>query len=572
MSRGLTLVPLVLIASLAPLCSVQAQLASATQAGQVPGAAQMLRDLPPQTDMPALPALAPLAPLTPLAATQAAPEPSFVLKQVQVRGATALTPQRIAQTAEPFIGKTLSDQDLGALVAALRQRYDSIGLMLVKVGFPTQDVSKGLLTLDVVEPTLARITLPQGEGAPITSDRVQGLLSFFDVKAGGLLNTSALERVMFALNDTPGVQAKAALTPAGDEGVYNLSIALQARRAWDASLAEDNQGVVYAGRWRTTALARLNNPLGIGDNLDFQGLLSNSAGVKVGRLAYELPVGYTPARLSVAYAKVGYSLAGDFADLEAHGTARVLESNLSYPLIRSRTRTLMARVGAESKGLVDKLDAFESRSDKRILGVVAGLNYESRDNAMGGGFNGASVQFHWGHLRIRSEADQVYDASLGDYGTAGRFGKVELQYSRLQSVGRALSLYANVSQQLATRNLDPAEKISLGGPRGVRAYPTAEGASDEATLLTSELRYWVNRNLTVFALYDWAKGQLKRDGNPADLSDNHIQLHGAGVGLVATYPDWVTVKATLAWRGQRRAESEPSNDKPRLYVQALHTF
>jgi len=347
---------------------------------------------------------------------------------------------------------------------------------------------------------------------------------------------------------------------------------VQPRRWWDASIAEDNQGVSYAGRWRTTGLARLNNPLGIGDNLDLQLLRSNSGGVSVGRLAYELPVFYTPARLSVAFARVSYGLAGSFSDLEANGTARVAEANLTYPLIRSRSRTLMARVGAESKNLTDRLDAYELRGDKRVLAGVAALNYESRDNVWGGGFNGASVQFNWGHLRFKTLADRQYDASFGEYNTAGRFEKVALQYSRLQAVAPRVSLYASASQQLASRNLDAAEKMSLGGPRGVRAYPTAEGASDEALLVTSELRYWLNRNWTVFALYDWAKGERQREVLPADIERNKILLRGAGLGIVASYPEWVTLKATVAWRGKRRAETESSNDKPRLYLQAQHTF
>jgi hemolysin activation/secretion protein len=368
------------------------------------------------------------------------------------------------------------------------------------------------------------------------------------------------------------VQAKASLSPAGDEGVYNLAIQVQPLRSWDASLQLDNHGMSDAGRWRTTGLVRLNNPLGIGDNIDFQGLLSDAGGVKVGRLAYELPVAYTPARLSVAYARVGYGLGGDLAQYGAHGTARVFETNLTYPLIRSRNRTLMARVGAESKSLSDKLDAFDWVTDKRVVAGLAGLTYESRDGVLGGGFNSASAQLHWGQLRFKDARSATDDAALGDYNTAGHFGRVELQYSRLQGISREVSLYVNASQQLASRNLDAAEKMTLGGPKGVRAYSSAEGASDEASLVTSELRYWIDRNWTVFALYDWGKGRRIRELDPASTAENDIQLRAAGLGVVATYPNWATVKATVAWRGSRRAETDTSKDKPRLYVQAQHSF
>lgn len=566
-----SLTSLALIAALTPVSQAVAQSAAVAAAAQpTPGAGDMLRDLPgAQPKMPTLPELAPLADT---AKVEKAPDVSFVLTELKVPGATVLTPQQIAGVAEPYIGKPMNEQQLGALVAALRKRYEDKGYTLVSIGFPSQDVSKGVLTVNVIEPKLGRVQVPLGADAPVTEARINGLMSFFNVQSGGVLSTQSLERVMFALNDTPGVQAKASLSPAGDEGVYNLSIQVQPRRSWDASVQLDNHGMADAGRWRTTGLVRLNNPLGIGDNLDVQGLLSDAGGVKVGRVSYELPVGYTPARLSVAYAKVDYGLGGDLSFFGAHGTARVAESNLTYPLIRSRNRTLMARVGAESKNLTDELDLINSRGDKRILAGLAGLTYESRDNWMGGGFNNASAQFHWGHLRFKDTADREVDAARGDFNTVGRFGKVELQYSRLQGISREVSLYASASQQLASRNLDAAEKMTLGGPRGVRAYSSAEGASDEATLVTSELRYWIDRNWTVFALYDWAKGRRSRDVSEADVAGNDIQLHAAGLGVVATYPNWATIKATVAWRGPRRAQADTSNDKPRLFVQAQHSF
>ncbi|KGM40353.1 hypothetical protein JY96_10775 [Aquabacterium sp. NJ1] len=571
MSRAaVSLVPLALLAALMPLGSAQAQVASAAPA---PRAGDILRDVP--TEPSAMPALPNVAPLDAAAPVDKAPAVSFVLRRFEVHGATAFTPQQLSQLADPYVGKTLGEADLSALIGALRKRYEDAGLGLASIGFPTQDVSQGVLKVEVVEPRLARIQVPLGPDAPLSEARVRGLLNTFCLGSGRLLNTQSLERVMFALNDSPGVQAKATLSPSGDEGAYNLAIQVTPRRSWDASLAVDNQGVTYAGRWRVTGLLRFNNPLKIGDNIDLQTIQSSGGGVKVGRIAYELPVGYTPARLSVAYAQVNYALRGEFAYLNPYGEADVAEVNLSYPLVRARNRTVMARLGYDEKYMRDHL-TLDPLGDqvysKHVRSAVAGLNMESRDGFMGGGFNGASAQFHWGRLRLNSVEDQQNDADLGDLGHAGAFGKVELQYSRLQALARKVSLYASVSQQLASRNLDPAEKMSLGGPRGVRAYPGSEGASDEATLFTSELRYWLNPNWTVFALYDWAKGRRERDTTPVNFSSNDIQLRGSGLGVALTYPDIATIKATVAWRGTRPVETEPGNDKVRVFVQAQHAF
>lgn len=561
--------PLVLIVALTPIGQAVAQVASAAP---TPGAGDMLREVPVAPTMPALPEVPPLESQAPVAT---APAVSFVLREFNLRGNTVLTQNQISLLTDPYMGKPMTEKELSALLAALRQRYDGMGYTLVGIGFPTQDVSKGVLNVDVVEPKLARVQLPEAAGAPVTPERVKGLLSFFCLHAGGTLNTGALERVMFALNDTPGVQAKATLTPAGDEGVYNLAIEMQPRRSWDASVGVDNHGIEYAGNVRTTGMVRWNNPLGIGDNIDVQGLLSNTSGVRVGRASYELPVFYTPARFSMAFARVGYSLGGTFKSLDAFGTARVFETNLTYPLMRSRSRTLMVRLGTESKNLTDHYgDNFggDIRNDKRVLSTVAGLNYESRDGALGGGFNGAAVNFYQGHLDFKDPLSRSTDDGLGAYHTAGKFNKLDVQLSRLQAISRAVSFNFNLSHQMASRNLDPAEKMSLGGPRGVRAYATAEGASDDATLVNTELRYWLSPNLTVFALYDWAKGRKSHDTDAANLPSNDLVLNGAGLGLVANIPNWASIKATVAWRGKREPQVDADHSKARLYLQAQHTF
>ncbi|MFT3858173.1 MAG: ShlB/FhaC/HecB family hemolysin secretion/activation protein [Aquabacterium sp.] len=549
---------------------------TANPPANLPSAGEVVREMPVAPAMPALPAQQAVE-----AQGQVAPAPAvrFVLKEFHLRGNTVLTPFQISGVTDAYIGRSMAEQDLARLMAAIRQRYQDQGYTLVSLGFPEQDVAQGVLTIDVVEPRLGRVETPASADAPVTQERIRGLMSFFNVQPHGLLNTAALERVMFALNDMPGVQAKAALSPAGDEGAYNLSIQTQPRRRWDASMTLDNQGSRSAGRWRLSGLGRINNVLGMGDNLDVQALFSTGAVVKVGRVAYEMPVGYTPARLSVAFAKVAYDITeGEFGFLEPQGSARVIETNLSYPLMRSRSRTLMARIGADQKNLRDEYGSDEAvlaglgRQDKRIHSVSAALNFESRDAWLGGGFNGASAVMRWGQLHFNSGADREDDAADGIYGKGGRFTKVELQLSRLQAIVPGVSLFASVSQQLASRNLDPAEKMTLGGPRGVRAYPTAEGASDEGTVLNTELRYWINPSWTVFALYDWAKGYRSRKVDAINDSSNEIYLRGAGLGVAASYPGIGSLKATVAWRGPRPVESDAGNDKVRLFLQAQHAF
>ena len=59
---------------------------------------------------------------------------------------------------------------------------------------------------------------------------------------------------------------------------------------------------------------------------------------------------------------------------------------------------------------------------------------------------------------------------------------------RLQGVTDTLSLYAAFNGQVASKNLDNSEKMGLGGPAGVRAYPTGEAYGDQGYILNLEAR------------------------------------------------------------------------------------
>lgn len=555
------------VAPLVVLCGVSAGLVSplsalaqssvAADAGAAAAAAAAAREL-----KPAAPVLPKLGEGAAVSATATAPQAEvstrFTFQRLVVQGATTVSTEQAAQLAAPWVNQAMGEPELAALIQALRRQLDDAGLKLAAISVPRIDLAQGVVAIDVVEPRLGRVTVPLGADAPITDERVRGLLRWFSLSEGGLLDFNALERVMFALNDMPGVQAKAKLTPSGDEGVYNLGITLSPRRSWDAAVSLDNQGLSAVGRVRLGATARLNNPFGLGDNLDVQSLVSDNLGVRLARVGYELPLGYTPARLAVAASTLRYEVGQGF---DARGHANLYEASVSYPLIRARSRTLLARVAVDEKRFGDHIDGLGGAS-RQIRNLAGTMSWESRDAWGGGGFWGAGATLRLGKAS--------YDASFGNIASEGNFRKLELQGSRLQSLGGPFTLFVAASVQQASRTLDPAEKLGLGGSRGVRAYAVSEAPSDDARVVNAELRWGINSQWTVFALTDWAQG--RRDHDTSTQVQPRVTLRGSGFGVAAQIPDWVTLRATLAWRHSGPGSADPGHDLPRLAVQASHSF
>jgi hemolysin activation/secretion protein len=511
---------------------------------------------------------------TPPPVTRAPATAAFVLREVKLPPTRAVPAPDIQAVLQPFVGRAIGDGELAAIVQAVRALYEQRGYGLASVAYPKQDVSAGTLTLAIVEPRVNRIGITAPQPSPITEARVRGLMSHFGLLPEHALSIHALDRTMFALNDLPGVAAKATIGPAGDEGTFDINVELESRRAWDAQVELDNHGSRVTGRYDLGGLARWNNPFGLGDNLDARVMLSNGGGVTVGRVSYEAPLGYTAFRGGLGYSRVSYELGDELAILGATGTADVFDASVSYPLVRQRARNLVARAAVDTKALEDLTTAtgLETESKKSVRALSLGLNYEGRDELGGGGFTGAALGLRAGSLKIKTADVALADETLGERRLGGGFRKFELQLTRLQAVTRSVSLYAGLTAQWASKNLDGSEKITLGGPKGVRSYPKAEGSSDEAAIFTGELRWHLTPQWTVFALADTARGKLQDRPQPDDGSDNTRRLKGAGLGVYFSDPSIFTLSATIARRGSQEALSEANSSRQRLFVQINRAF
>jgi hemolysin activation/secretion protein len=512
---------------------------------------------------PASPASTP-AGVTAPATTAVAPagtQGSFLLKEVRFTPSKAFTPEELQRLVAPYLGRQIDATGLTEITRLLRQAFEARGFGMAGIGYPPQDLTAGVLQVNIVEPRVERISVEAPPDPPVSLQRTTRVLEAAGVRQGAPLDLQALDRAMYTLNDWPGVSAKTTLLPSGDEGLYRVNVQTERRRAWDASVDADNHGSSSSGRYRLGTLLRWNNPAGIGDNLDLRLMASSGAGTTVGRLGYEAPLGATPWRAGIGISRVGYELSEEFSG--ATGNANVVDASVSYPVLRSRERNLVARLGVQNKKLHDDIGGVIT-SDKTIRAAELSFAFESRDQAGGGGFNGGNLGFMFGKLDNR-------DASFADPNAPqGSFGKLSVQASRLQALGRGFSLLVGVAGQYTNKTLDNAERFTLGGDKGVRAYPVAEGSSDLGAIVNTELRRWFDPQWSGYVFYDWAHGRDKTEDMLT--GDSRRTLHGYGLGVQFTHPDWFTLKASLGVRGKEPVRSEPENPKTRLLVQVQRSF
>ncbi|MBU1358550.1 MAG: ShlB/FhaC/HecB family hemolysin secretion/activation protein [Gammaproteobacteria bacterium] len=511
-------------------------------------------------------------PATPSQGLPAAPAPaaSFRLNDLRLNGAEALSNDELRSITRPYIGRDVTLDDLESLAKALTAKYRERGFFLAQAVVPVQTVRDGIVEISIIEGRVGKIDVALAPDAPIAEERVRGFLA--PVQPGQAINAERYERAMLLLSDQPGVRVTSGLQEGGQTGTTDLSVEVAAQPRWAFAAEADNHGTKESGRYRVGGTVRWLSPFGIGDNLDARVMVSNSNALQFGRIAYEAPIGSDGWRVGVGLARISYELGGQFADLDARGRANVLDVSLNYPLIRQRRQNLFLRLGADSKDLTDELRAVDFTSKKRVHGLGLGWTWERRDDLFGGGYWASAGTLYHGDLTIRDAQSQSFDRAVTGHRTEGNFSKLTFQLSRLQSVLPRHSLYLSVGGQWASKNLDPSEKLSLGGARAVRAYPSAELLVDQGLIGVAEWRWTYNEELTPFVFYDAAHGMLSRDPTPFDGPNKH-SLRGYGLGLSWARSGNFAINATLAWRdGTRPAQTDGGGRNPRLYVQAQKSF
>lgn len=534
-------------------------------------------------------ALALALPMTPAAAVEAdaqdvvpqqaqtLPEPqmaqqaqaSFVLQGVEFVGATLVPESELQAAVAGMLGKTVTFADLQQLTIKAAAVYARHGFGLAQVFIPVQEVVDGRVKLSVVEGKLGEVAIDVAPDAPIRRERVAGMLAV--LKSGEPLNTQDYERAMLLLSDLPGIKPKSTATVGSASGTNDLRVQIAARDRLQFGLGLDNNGTRDSGRLRVTGSMRWASPFDRGDNLDLRIMTAQGMHTAFGRISYETPVGYTGLRIGGGLARVQYELGGPFAPLEPTGVGTVADLSFNYPLIRQRTTNLFLRGTLENKRLVDRFEKVGLETRKRVRGASLALALEHRDRLGGGGYNSANLQIYRGTLSLQDPMARLLDRPPFGYATEGSFTKFTLQAARLQYLAPKWSLLMSVGLQSASRNLDPYEKLSLGGPKAVRAYATGEVLVDDGWLASLELRYSLRPEATLSVFYDAARGDMYHRRRIFD-PDLGRSLRGYGIGFSWSKPGNVSMNLSVAWRATGPGLTDGGDRNPRVYWSIQKAF
>ncbi|CAM8272592.1 ShlB/FhaC/HecB family hemolysin secretion/activation protein [Candidatus Methylopumilus planktonicus] len=470
---------------------------------------------------------------------------SFVFK-----GNKIITTEELESFVKKYIGTELTFNEITQAVVSISLLYERKGY-LAQATLPEQNITDGIIQVNILEAHFGGTTyLPMGNGEKpnVRESRVMDIV-YPSSKVNGPLDLKRLERGILLANDLPGIGVGANLKPGQEVGHTDVEVQIENRARFNTSILADNYGSRSTGYERVLVSANLLNPLRLGDDLNTT--ILKTAGTEYIRLNYSLPVGNDGLRIGSNATYLEYKvITNEFKSLEPNGHSAGFGLEASYPIYRSRDKNLNLDFDYDVKAFKNNT-ITEVTSDYYTRIFSTSLSGEFVDQwLLDGATNNAKFVFDHGKNDLKNSPNYATDISNSH--THGIFNRAQLSFRRDQFLKNDYTLVIKGSGQFTDHNLDSSQKFYLGGPTGVRAYPSSEGSGSEGYLLNLELKKDLPFNLTGSIFYD--EGYVRQNVDNFDSSGvvinalNTYKLKGYGLEFTWRGPLKTNVFFTYAKR------------------------
>ena len=512
-----------------------------------------------------------------------APGLKLVVNAFKVTGNTIYPEEVLLEQVKEFVGKEQTIDGLNDAATKVRAYYRERGYFLVQAYLPQQEIKSGVVEIAVIEARVGKVGMNLKEGTRFSEGLVRGIIESH-LKEGDIITETGLETPLLLLNDLPNAIVTSEIKPSQTIGSADLLISVSdAPVSVSGSVDVDNYGNRFTGAIRAGVSFNLANPLALGDQLSYRAFTTDEH-MSFYRVAYVVPVGYWGTRVGVSYATFHYQLGKDFAATQSHGVGAVSTIYAFHPFVRTRGANVIGQFAYEYKALNDRVETTVSNIDRGISASKLGVVGDFRDGFLGGGLNSYSYTITEGNAVIHQAAALAADQAVAGAKTAGRFAKQNFEFRRLQKITDNSTVLLALQGQMASKNLMSAERFSLGGPTGVRAYPTGEGLGDTGYIFQAEYRYIVpgwkigQGDVVLSGFWDQGWSQINENALPSTgntLNDqNFRRLSGWGLGASLGRDSDFIVRATAAWRNELgdTPRSDAVQRWPRMWVQGIKWF
>ncbi len=461
----------------------------------------------------------------------------FVLKEVQVDGATVFSKAQLEEHYSYLYGEPISLMDANRIAQSLTKKYQDAGYVLSQAVVPQQEMEKGVLHIRVIEGFVGSVVI-EGE---VKSEGERALIrSYLDnVLAQKPVTMAVMERNLLLIKDLPGVTVKGLLRPSpGQFGAAELVVTLT-RTALEASFSLDNRGSKYIGPWQYSGVVAANSLFGLYDRTQLRLTTSSpTSELRSFELQHEEMLGNQGTKLTLLASRSETQPGDSLKTTDIVGVSDSLEAKLSHPFIRTRQQTLTGRVLFDFHN--STTDVFHDLpfTEDRLRVLRAGGSYNFVDRWLGNDL--LDVQAGRG-LNIFNATDEGTHRT--NTNGVSDFTKVNVDVSHLHPLPNNFSLFAAASGQYSFDPLLVSEQFALGGSNFGVGYDPSEVLGDQGIAGKIELRY--SRTVGVryfnayqlFGSYDIGRAWILKGGQNAN---DKRSLSSLGMGIRTSFTEMLS--------------------------------
>ncbi|MBX7066513.1 MAG: BamA/TamA family outer membrane protein [Parachlamydiales bacterium] len=173
--------------------------------------------------------------------------------------------EKLSKVVFPFLLKPLSQEDLTCLEHTILDYYKDHGRPVVSVVIPPQDLTKGVLKIVIVEPTLSSVCL---RGNRWTSDSF--IKNGSGLCEGQILNSYDLQQNLAWINRSPFRRTDIVLSAGDQPGTTSAELVTKENFPLRVYAGADNTGTVYLTHTRIYSGFNAGNLWGLDHQASFQ--------------------------------------------------------------------------------------------------------------------------------------------------------------------------------------------------------------------------------------------------------------------------------------------------------------
>lgn len=446
-------------------------------------------------------------------------QPCFTIQQVELNKDDKIPhwiPLR--KLTEQAQGRCLGIQGVKTLATALQNGLIGHGYITTRVMIPQQNLTQGLLTLDILPGTIGNVRLTDD------SDKYVNLHTTFPGSHGDLLDLRAIEQGLENMQRIPDVVANISLHPGSKAGESDLEITREQPSFWRLGGWLDDSGSKQTGRYQSGMALYIDNPTSMNDlfyvsagrDLQFQ----SSRHSNNGSLYYSVPYGFWSLDLYAGRSEYVQNIHGIYTDFSYRGKYRNLSLKVNRLLYRnaSQKNTLSFQVLKRNSHFY--LNDTELQLQQRNM-----ANW--------------SIEFNHRHYVGQSIVDAMlsYQRETAWFGAerpvdsapSSRIVNLDIStYTPFTVQDLSMSYQARFRQQYSPDRLTTQDQFSIGNRWTVRGF---DGEMNMMANKGYSLRNDLNLNLPKLGqqLYlGMDYGRVKGDGSH-DFADGHLLGSVAGV-------------------------------------------